>query len=106
MGRHLIPEERETICSTSDADDFWHVYTASPKHIRRLEKLGYKSTSVDNPYGYVHFVVRDGGIGFRSSEKKKINMTKEHKEALLKGRINLKLIDTMKNSKANSKKQG
>lgn len=39
----LIREERETILRTSDADDHWAISTASPKFIRKLQKLSYQN---------------------------------------------------------------
>lgn len=70
--RKLVPEERETVCRTSDADDTWEIVTASPKYIRKLEKLGY-TPKESNIYGYLSFTVRDGGVSFRGPKKKLVS---------------------------------
>jgi hypothetical protein len=75
----LTAPERETICVKSDEDDFWTVTTASPKYIHKLEKLGYEAAET-SVYGYKQFIVREGGVGFRSKQKKQ--MSEARKKAL------------------------
>jgi hypothetical protein len=98
--KSLIAVERETICRTSDGDKEWIVTTASPKHIRKLEKLGYQASVVDPVYGYKEFIVRAGGVGFRSAVKKTVSGGTG--EALLKARSSRKLIDTPVKSEVNN----
>lgn len=42
-----IAEERETICTTSDLDKIWNVYTRQRKIINKLIKNGYEPFNVE-----------------------------------------------------------
>ena len=39
MAYNLTKEERETFMNTTEADDFWDIYTDTPKYQRRLKKF-------------------------------------------------------------------
>jgi len=43
----LTAPERETIIRTSDADNYWEVYTARPATYRELVAKGYKPVETD-----------------------------------------------------------
>ena len=67
----LTREERETIVRISDADSGWVISTASPKHIRKFAKLGYKlQTTSLNLDGYRDFAVPRNLVSFRRPRKK------------------------------------
>jgi hypothetical protein len=89
----LTAPERETICVISDADDNWNICTASTKYKNKFEKLGWKSTPVDEVYGYVNFEVPERCLTFRKLEKKK--MSQGHKDALSKARLDRKIHSTV-----------
>jgi hypothetical protein len=62
----LTRAEQETIIGTSDADDYWVISTASPKHIRKFIKLGYQTDdTLLSPDGYRSFKVPLNLISFR-----------------------------------------
>ncbi len=76
----LTREERETIFRTSDADDHWAISTASPKFIRKFQKLGYQNDDdVLCPGGYRSFKVPLNLVSFRKSPKKQQTVTHEAK---------------------------
>ena len=39
MTYNLTKEERETFMNTTEADDYWDIYTDTPKYQRRLKKF-------------------------------------------------------------------
>jgi hypothetical protein len=67
----LTREERETIVRISDADKDWVISTASPKHIRKLIKLGYRENSAQSSLdGYRDFIAPRSLVSFRRPRKK------------------------------------
>jgi len=68
---NLTREERETIVRISDADNYWLISTASPKHIRKFIKLGYpQQTAALHLGGYQDFSVPRNLVSFRRPRKK------------------------------------
>jgi hypothetical protein len=47
----LTREEQETLVRTAASDHEWDFWTADPKFVRRLEKLGYEPVR-DHQYGW------------------------------------------------------
>jgi hypothetical protein len=67
----LTREERETVVRISDAEQNWVISTASPKHIRKFTKLGYRKSSAELKLdGYQDFTVPRNLVSFRRPRKK------------------------------------
>ena len=67
----LTREERETIVRISDADNGWVISTASPKHIRKFTKLGYRKCTAELKIdGYNDFAVPRNLVSFRRPRNK------------------------------------
>lgn len=83
MGPYLAIDERETILSYNEADNFWEVYTAVRKHMNKFDKLGWEVTNVEHyPDGTVSgkfYKVPNRAISFRSPVKREV--TEEQRQA-------------------------
>lgn len=79
----LAIDERETILSYNEADNFWEVYTAVRKHMNKFEKLGWECTNIEYyPDGEVFgkfYKVPNRAISFRSPVKREV--TEEQRQA-------------------------
>lgn len=79
----LAIDERETILSYNEADNFWEVYTAVRKHMNKFEKLGWEVTNIEYyPDGEVFgkfYKVPNRAISFRSPVKREV--TEEQRQA-------------------------
>lgn len=72
--------ERETVISFNDVEDEATVWSASPKTLHKLEKMGFIMTHGTKDAKY--FKVPKKSISFRSPKgKKKMSMTPEQKLA-------------------------
>jgi len=60
-------EERETIIRTSENEDLWHIWTASPRIARKLDRIG---ANLVKDQGYAKFYTLPlSRITFRSMRK-------------------------------------
>ena len=80
----LIPEERETIIRTSDADDCWYVFSDSPAMIRQLtalvERVGGKEETAQTTTGY-RCVLPKAAINTLVARRRQRPLTKEERQA-------------------------
>ena len=80
----LSKDERETALIYNEADGFWEIYTAVPKHIRRFDKLKYecvKTEFYENGEVFAKFYkVPAKAISFRDPNKKR-ELTEEQRQA-------------------------
>ena len=80
----LTREERKTSILTSDADDKWSIFTASPKFIRRFERLGYRKTKTD-AWGGCFYEAPLHAIRFGKPQKR--TMSDSQRAALARARL-------------------
>ena len=80
----LSRDERETALIYNEADGFWEIYTAVPKHIRRFDKLKFncvKTEFYENGEVFAKFYkVPAKAISFRDPNKKR-ELSEEQRQA-------------------------
>lgn len=91
--QRLTTDERETILIYNDADKYWEIYSAVPKHMRKFDKLNYEviktETYDDGEVMAKFYKVPQNAISFRDHTKKK-TLTDEQRAALAERMRNLR----------------
>ena len=80
----LTLEERETIIRTSDAEEYWFVYSDSPAMIRQLialvERVGGKEEPAQTTTGY-RCVLPKAAVNALGARRRQRPLTKEERQA-------------------------
>ena len=87
MNGHLTAEERETLLRFDYLDQCWYVETSVPTHITKFKKQGWEivsqTLSKDGSIQAVEFKCDNpSSITIGKAEKRKIQITEEHRESL------------------------
>lgn len=87
MNGHLTAEERETLLRFDYLDQCWYVETSVPTHITKFKKQGWEivsqTLSKDGSIQAVEFKCDNpSSISIGKAEKRKIQITEEHRESL------------------------
>ena len=87
MNGHLTAEERETLLRFDYLDQCWYVETSVPTHITKFKKRGWEivsqTLSKDGSIQAVEFKCDNpSSISIGKAEKRKIQITEEHRESL------------------------
>lgn len=87
MNGHLTAEERETLLRFDYLDQCWYVETSVPTHITKFKKQGWEivsqTLSKDGSIQAVEFKCDNpSSISIGNAEKRKIQITEEHRESL------------------------
>ena len=87
MNGHLTAEERETLLRFDYLDQCWYVETSVPTHITKFKRQGWEivsqTLSKDGSIQAVEFKCDNpSSISIGNAEKRKIQITEEHRESL------------------------
>ena len=82
--KKLSKDERETILLFNEADDYWEIFTAVAKHMRKFDKLKYECTHTEyyengEIYGK-YYKIPKSAVAFRDYMRKR-EYSEEFKQA-------------------------
>lgn len=97
--QRLSKEERETILTYNEADNFWTIYSGVQPHIRKFDKLNFPVTDTEYyPDGEVagkFYKVPKNAISFRDiSKKRQMSEEERQKKSQMMKEFRQKQIDS------------
>jgi|GEM_PF-3967949 len=75
---NLLPEEKETVCTTDEESKVWKIYSMSKPKITKMLKAGFVPVKVDEEGGHF-FEVEDNQVSFRAKSTRVVSQ--EQKDA-------------------------